>query len=281
MKNLFLFIIATLACQFVKGQLPDYYVFLTHGDVWIQHGNKNDAIKPKQLVYESDVITIRDEHSEIELVNKEGDFVVLNGKGPYKVNSLKGKFSQKTEGLTNKYMRLVWEALTHSSSDFEVYKNESVASSWGGGARGVDCNVEKFPKGSCFFSKDTITFKWNPKDPHNSYRFQLYDNSQSSLIELIVRDTQLVLITRSLQLGEYYWSIDPVSQSCRDIKRNKITLLSKPEEDSMVTSIIKKVPQNKNEIHYNLQISELLGDNGFVEEALEYFNKSWYLYKEK
>jgi hypothetical protein len=281
MKNIFFFIAGILVSQLVKAQLPDYYVFLTYGDIWIQHENKSVKIKPKQLVYASDVITIKDQHSEIELVNKEGDFVVLNSKSAYKVNSLKEKLSQKTGGLTNKYLRLVWEAITHSSSDFDVYKNESVAASWGGGARGDGCSIEKYPKGRCFFSNDSLTFKWKNKDIHKTYHFQLYDSSKNIIIELLLRDTQLVLLTRSLSFGEYYWSIDPVTHPCLDIKKNKITLISKEQEDSVTTSLIKTISANKDDIFYNLQLSELLGNNGFIEKALEYFNKSWELYKQR
>jgi hypothetical protein len=279
-KYIFFFFAAFLMGQLVKAQIPDYYVYLTHGDVWIQQpGNKSVKIKPKQLVYAPDVIEIKDQQAEIELVNREDNFIVLNAKGSYKVSALKEKLSKKTEGLTKKYLRLVWEAISHTSSDFAVYKNESVAASWGAGARGVDCGIQKFPPNNpCFFSDDSLFFKWENKDIHKTYHFDLYDSSQTMIIELLVRDTQLVLLTRSLSLGEYYWSIEPVTHPCRNTGKSKITLVSKQWEDSVTVSLIKTIPLNKDDILYNLQISELLGNRGFISKALKYFNKSWDLY---
>ncbi len=279
MKHILFLLAAISVSKLAICQLPDYYVYLTYGDVWIQHENKSERIKPKQFVYSADVITIKDTRSEIELVNREGDFVVLNNKDQYKASSLKEHLVKRTEGLTNKYLKLVWEAVSHSSSDFDIYKNESVAASWGGGARGMDCSIEKYPSGHSFFSNDSIAFTWKNKDINKTYRFNLYDSSQNPIMALLVRDTQLVLLARSLSFGEYYWSVEAVTHPCRDIKKNKINLISKQEEDSLTESLIKKIQPNKDDILYNLQISELLGDNGFVEKALKYFNKSWELRK--
>jgi|ERR1035437_365213 hypothetical protein len=73
------------------------------------------------------------------------------------------------------------------------------------------------------------------------------------------------------------WSIAPANYHNHDIEKNKFTLISKQFEDSVTNSLIRTVPLNKDLIVYNLQISELLGENGFIKKAIIYFNKSWKL----
>jgi hypothetical protein len=281
MKTLCVIAFAFLVPELSTAQLPDYYVYLTYGEVWIQqNGGNGIKIKPRQFVYASDIIELKNTHSEIELVDKENNFVVLNAKGIYKANTLKERTTKKTEGLTRKYLGLVWASIAHSSTDFEVYKNESVAASWGGGARGSDCNIEKYPSSNSILSSDSLIFHWQGADA-NSYRYNLYDSNQNTIFELLVRDTQLIMLTPPFGVGEYYWSVYSSINPCKQQKKIKITLISKDDEIIRTDSIIRQVAEDKDLILYNLNISDTLGKAGYIEKALNYFNKAWELFRRK
>ena len=71
MKTLCVIAFAFLVPELSTAQLPDYYVYLTYGEVWIQqNGGNGIKIKPRQFVYASDIIELKNSHSEIELVDK-------------------------------------------------------------------------------------------------------------------------------------------------------------------------------------------------------------------
>ena len=276
MKEIICTILAFAVLSLARGQqLPEYFVYLTHGNILIQHTIEKNQIKPKQFIYLSDIIEIKDTHSEVELVNRQGDFLVLNIKGSYKVSDLDQKMRKPTAGLTKKYLLLVWEAFSHTYSDFEIYKKETIAASWGGAARGVDCSIEKFPLRNILFSSDSLIFRWENEDSTKIYSFTLNDSDQKPIIEMLIRDTQLVLLTSSLPLGDYYWSAKSAASKCKIVNDNKVTLISKTQERLQTDSIIKTVPFEKDTILYNLRVSDALGKSGYIEKAFKYFNNSW------
>ncbi|HEY6062565.1 MAG TPA: hypothetical protein VIV35_03090, partial [Chitinophagaceae bacterium] len=116
------------------------------------------------------------------------------------------------------------------------------------------------------------------------YNFILYDNSMKEIINCNVRDTQIVIKTNNLRVGDktrYFWSIQSVSEPTLNFSKYYFELVSKEEEEKIADSIIKEIPISDNEILYQLEIADKLGRKGLVDKGLEYFEQAFHRIKKR
>jgi hypothetical protein len=201
-------------------QLPDYYVYLVSGNASItKQGAAPVAVKQNQLVYKTDVITLN-KTSEITLVDKEAVFLVLNTPGTYKISELIKKATKKNnEGLTAKYLKLLFHELLDPEHDYEKFKKENIAGVWGGVSRGDDCGNRIFPVNGLKTSVTSITFRWHKTSPSSNYLFVIYDADGKELVKMQVKDTlQSFDLTNVPQgkPGKYFWRVTSPDGVCED-----------------------------------------------------------------
>lgn len=266
---LFLFLSTDVSAQF-----PEFYVYLYKGEVSVLANNKKkNKVQPRQLIFSTDQLLLKEEKSEITLVDKSGNFVVVRGKGYHKVSDI-STTSTASNSITQKYLRLVWEDLldpTHTNKS----KIESIAASWGGAVRS-GCDITKFPKNGYKSSAETIHFAWRPSLSDSSYKFLIVDIHDNQIINEVVRDTQINVATKNLGIaGEsFYWSIQPTENSCRSVPKYRIDLIDSKTENEQVQALKKTIPEQNDLVIYNLQIAELLGRQGFMDKAITYIEKA-------
>jgi hypothetical protein len=239
-KNYFI-LLFLLHCNWVEAQLPDYYVYLVSGNVTIQKGSaKPQQLKPKQLVYKEDVLTIP-ESAEAQLVNRDTKFILLNTPGVYKVDELEKKIKIYPPGVTKTYLNLVWDQLLDPHYDINNFKKNNVGGVYGGVPRGQDCDNMIYPVNGLKTSEDTLRFRWLQTSPSNSYTLIIYDKTKKATIKKTVTDTvQLVSFSQDLngKNGKYYWLINGVNSICEDEEPSWFEFLSKEQEDSLTRLIV-------------------------------------------
>jgi hypothetical protein len=271
--------IAMLISIAVKSQVePAYFIYSTSGKVTIRHINTRLPAIPKQVLYNRDIIEIREPQGQITLVGKDGILFTLQGKGEFRADHLNVKDIAHSDRITKEFLRLIWSSLAYPSKDADHLKYESLSNFWGGPQNSKGCNFAKFPYDNSVFASDSILFSWKNQDPSKTYRFSIFDKNRNPAIELLVRDTQMELISHSLPYGAYYWSVNTTTHPCKNLVMSQFAIVSKPEEGLVTRSLINSVPAEEDSMLYNLHVSDALGQRGYVEEALRYFNRSWYLY---
>ncbi len=261
---------------FANAQLPEYFIDLYMGDVQvIKPGKKPVAIKARMLVFPEDKLILKKEDARVTLVNKEQQYIVLNKKGNYKVAELSGIPRQKTTGITEKYFHLVWEELLDPGQSKSSATFKNIAGSWGGVSRGT-CDFSGIPADNTAAAGTDLEFRWPTMDSTKRYRFTLFDAGNNTVLELVIRDTMLVLSNKNfLRQGEnmYYWHIESVEAPCGETPKNKLVWLSSAEYQRKTDELIRMIKADDN-THYNLEICKALADNGFYELALVYFKKA-------
>src|ERR1700704_1642603 len=103
----FLFHLLVFAFMPSYAQFPEYCVYLVRGDVSVVKMNaKPHRVIQKDLIYKDDVITVL-KNSEVQLINKEGKYLVLTAPGSYKNADLSTKMQvSSAPGLTKTYFKL-------------------------------------------------------------------------------------------------------------------------------------------------------------------------------
>ncbi|MEI9807939.1 MAG: hypothetical protein WDO16_08750 [Bacteroidota bacterium] len=200
MKSVLL-IILLIACRESQAQLPDYYVYLVSGEARITNAGKTPVvIKQKQLVYNHDMLMLK-KGAEVTLVDKEAGFYVVNTAGTNKVSELIKKITPKNnDGLTSKYLKLLFHELLDPNQDFEKLKKENIAGVWGGVSRGDECGNRIFPVNGLQTSSSPVVFKWHKTSPSSAYSFVIYDAGSNELVKMNTTDTlKTVSINETLQ----------------------------------------------------------------------------------
>jgi hypothetical protein len=271
----FFTMVLLISCSLLGAQ-QRHFILLLKGDVFlIQPNHSPIKAKPLQSLSLNDGIQLGNDQSEITIGNTTGGRTVIKGKGIYKITDIQKKEDTRGPGETSKFFTYLYEELLHPKKGFS---QQSIAASWGGGERGATCNTIKWPLNNSFSSKDSIAFKWGHESGTLNYNFILYDSEGNDLFNCNLRDTQIVVNMAKLRTGEekrYFWSINSVIQPCRTIVKYFFDLVSREEEEKMVAALIKEVAINDNKILYDLEIADKLGQNGFIDKALEYFDKSY------
>lgn len=268
MKYILILILCTV-CRQSQAQLPEYYVYLVSGDATItKPGAKPIAVKQNQLVYKADVIVLK-KGTEITLVDKEASFLVLNGTGTYKTSDLIKKATKKNnDGVTGKYLKLLFHELLDPNQDFEKFKKENIAGVWGGVTRTDGCGNRILPVNGLKTSAGSIVFKWHQTSPSNNYTVSIYDGEGKELVKMNVKDTlQAVNINETLQgrSGKYFWRVLSVDGSCEDEVPIYFDILTAENEKKQAEQLIAGIG-NEN-LEKQLQQIDKLEKNAFIYAA--------------
>jgi hypothetical protein len=265
----FIILIYFACCQQCLAQLPDYYVYLITGDAAIvKPGAKPIAAKQSQLVFKNDVIVLK-KGAEITLVDKEASFLLLNAAGTYKASELIKKATRKTnDGITGKYLKLLFHELLDPNQDFEKFKKENIAGVWGGVSRGDDCGNRIFPINGLKTSAVSLRFKWHKTSPSSNYSFFIYDGEGKELAKMNVKDTmQFVNINETLygKAGKYFWRVISEDGTCEDEVPIYFDILT-PENEKKQADRVAVVTGNES-VEVQLQQIDKLEKNAFINAA--------------
>ena len=264
-----LLIFIFLLCQQVNAQLPDYYVYLVSGEATItKPGAKPMAVRQNQLVYKNDVITLV-KGTELTLVDKDAAFLVLNTAGNYRSTDLARKLTKKNnEGLTAKYLKLLFHELLDPEHDYEKFKKENIAGVWGGVSRGEDCGNRIFPVNGLKTSVTSIIFRWHKTSPTSNYLFVIYDGEGKELVKMNVKDTlqpfNMVEIPQG-RPGKYFWRVTSEDGICEGEVPIYFDILTAESEKKLAEQLIAVKGIESMEIQ--LQQLDKLEKNAFIHVA--------------
>ncbi|MBL7737602.1 MAG: hypothetical protein JNK14_00155 [Chitinophagaceae bacterium] len=275
MKNVLTLLLCIL---YVKGiaQSPDYCIYLVSGEVLIAgKGKKPVTAKPRQLVYNTDSFTLK-KGAEITLVDMNGGFFVLNSavtRKPLK-GLLAGSTPKTKDGITTKYLKLLFHELLDPHHDFEKLKKENIAGVWGGVSRGDECGNRIFPVNGLQTSVRSITFKWHKTSPSSRYIFVIYDGRGKEFFKTTGKDTVIMLNTSETMkgvTGKYFWRVTSEDGDCEDEVPIYFTLLTQEEERSQAGILTADVTGES--LESKMQQIDRLERNAFIHLAADRYDK--------
>ena len=257
-----------------EAQSPLFFVDLIKGDVVVRHDKKNtEKVKVRSVIFKNDIITIANDQSELTLVDTYNKSTVLSKKGTYSVNDLLKAPFQQSAGITSKYFSMVWKELSNPSKGVRAGLKDMV-SSWGGVERG-GCAWHLAPFDGWTTYDDSIRFSWASTSPDLYYGFTLFDEANDVVMEVSVRDTQIVIWryawVKSAR-NAYGWRINGTRESCNEDHTNQFFWVTKEEYDRATREIIDQVVDDGSARH-NLEIAERLLAKNYYQLAASYLQK--------
>lgn len=265
-----IFIFLFALCLQGQAQLPDYYVYLVNGEATItKPGAKPMAVKQKQLVYKNDVIILK-KATELTLADKDAGFLVLNTAGIYKASELLKKATKKNnDGITGKYLKLLFHELLDPEHDYDKFKKENIAGVWGGVSRGDDCGNRIFPVNGLITSVTSIVFRWHKTSPSSNYLLVIYDADGKELVKMQVKDTlqpfNIAEIPNQGSTGKYRWRVTSEDGTCEDEVPIYFDILTAANEKKLAEQLISSTSNVSLEIQ--LQQIGKLEKNAFINMA--------------
>lgn len=266
MKNVFLFFTVIFFANNLQAQLPDYYVYLVKGNVYLSKNNTKQALKQGDFIFLNDVISV-DKNSEITIVNKDEKYAVLNTPGIFKANTLNNKFEDYYSGITKKYLALVWEEVLDPNYDLSKFKKKNLTESYGGVFRGDDCKNLVFPVNGLKTSEDSIQFRWRKTSAPGNYNFFIYDGDGKQIVQTNVKDTQTIINANKLQLptGKYYWLIKGENSTCEEEVPLYFQLINKNDEQALINSFSGE--EQDSDLISALELADKLEKNAMIYAA--------------
>lgn len=265
--NYWLIFLLFLLHQQGRTQFPEYYVSLVTGKaILARPGNKPVTLKQKELVYTKDNIVL-ERGTEVTLVDKAGNYLVLNTAGTYRNSDLAKMAVTKNEGITKKFLELAFHEFLDPHHDFEKFKKENAAGVSGGVSRGDDCANRIFPVNGLKTSATSIVFKWHKTSPSSGYTFFIYDEQGKELVKVNVKDTlrpvNLNEITQG-KPGKYFWRVISEDGTCEDEVPIYFDLLTPEKEREMTTQLT--TAENES-LEMQLKQIDQLEKNAFIAAA--------------
>ena len=271
MKHLILFSLIAVF-KISHAQLPDYYVYLVKGTVSVSRSNgKPQSIKQGDFIFNNDALAIG-KNSEVTLVNRNTEYIVLNTPGTVKASMLSKMSSKTYTGVTKKYLHLVWEEVLDPNYDFTKFKQKNLTGVYGGVSRGESCENLLFPVNGLKTSENTLHFKWLQTSAARNYNFYIYDGSGKEILSKQVKDTQMIIgiDDTQLQSGKYYWLIKSDDGNCEDEVPLYFEILSKEQENNLLASIL---PATQNDsLVTELDTIDRLEKNALIYTAKAHYN---------
>jgi hypothetical protein len=189
---------------------PDYIVYLVTGKATLaQRGTQPVQLKQYQPVFKNSTIIIP-RGIQVTLVNKKGDFLVLDRPGSYSFSNPALSIANRTnEGLTQKYLRLLFDELVDPSSDLETFRKKNITAVWGGVDRGpCPCKNRIFPDSGFKTADSLIRFSWHSTSQTSQYLLELINDHAVKVAAFNVTDTTRLVDMRKIgQPGKYYWQV--------------------------------------------------------------------------
>ena len=269
MKNLLILLLIISSLQSYSQQ-RDYYVFLVKGEVFVsKKGAKPVLARQNSFIDRGESITVT-ANSEITLAGKNQDYYVLHKPGSYKVSQLDKAGADPVTGVTQIYLKLVWNELFHPHNDFKTFAKDNVTV-YGGVSRGMDCDNLIFPVPDLKTSGDSLHFIWHSTSPSSGYQFIIYDAQRKAIVDMPVKDTQYVLsLSENIEApGNYYWLVKSEDGNCEDEVPLLFEMMTAKKEQQLISSILSG---NKDEeLPGRLQAITILEKNGLIPAASKYF----------
>ena len=257
---------------------PEFIMDSYSGNALVVHNRNTLPGGVRQVIFNRDLIEIKDDLGEVTLINKDGKLIQLKGKGNYSAENLQNITFLNINPMMQEFYKQIWSRLAQPSDDNNHKEVETLSAFWGGLPGSKSCRIERLPTNNSVFDRDSVLFNWRNSDPSRTYHFSIFDQDHNPKIELLIRDTQVVLISKSLPFGAYFWSVKATSHPCPEDSVNRFAIVSKSEDKLVVSAIINSVKKDPDPIRYNLNLSNALGERGYIDAAIEYFNKGLSLY---
>jgi hypothetical protein len=268
MKSFFLLLLISVCLQ-TGAQLPDYYVYLVTGEVTItKPGAKPVPVKQKDLVYKNDILTLKKGMS-VTLVDRDASFLTLNSPIKCSGSELNQKAGKKgNDGVTGKYLQLLYHELLDPSHDFEKFKKQNIAGIRGGVSRGDECNNRIFPINGLKTSAASIVFKWHATSPASGYSFEIYDGENKLVDSIHVKDTvYTIVVSEALKgkRGTFKWRVISADGNCEDEIPIYFEILT-PESEQKLVEQLTAATDNPS-LEKQLQQVDKLEKNGLIDAA--------------
>jgi hypothetical protein len=252
-----------------RAQLPNYYVYLVHGYATItKPGTKPLPVKQHQLVFKNNILVLKKD-AEITLVDRDANFLILNKAGTYKGDKLTENAAKKNNnGITAKYLTLLFHELLDPNEDFEKFKSENIAGVWGGVSRGHDCGNRIFPVNGLKSSTGSIIFRWHKTSPSSRYSLVIYKDEHDSTV-IAVKDTLMsVNINETLhpRPGKYYWTVTSNDGACEDRVPVLFEILTPDDEQKLTGQPV--INEDGKSVETQLLQIDKLDENGFIYAAM-------------
>lgn len=204
-KLVILFIIGLFDVAHAGAQWPDFGVYHTVGTIACARakGGSPQHIQKGSWIYAGDKLLLVDAAADIILFTRDSNYIHLKGKGSYSTHDL--QTMQRThapDGITNRYLSLLWEELFRPGSDGET------GGSTGGVSRGGSFMLS--PADNYHTSLDRVLFRWLPFAWATGYHLRILYDGRRLVYDTVVKDTQLILPIRPpFEYGyTFQWSLE-------------------------------------------------------------------------
>jgi hypothetical protein len=277
-------IIKTTVCLFFtlnaytqRVQLPNAGVYTIVGKASVKRHGKLVILKQKDYIFDNDTIMVG-KSSALTLFTKEFKYLEIRQPGMYPFSTLSGGLDAKPVGISKKFAELLWHEFFKPENIKSIISPSAIGGAIGGASRG-ECSLLIEPSNNLKLSNDTLFISWRRFQNAKKYRLTLEDNSQNELLNVITKDTTIVLLKRGLLKGEsnqFTVTVTPdndLNEACSSSKI-KFTLFSVNESKIIIEALLKQEPSDTNEFLYNIKVSNALALNGWYYEAYEYYLKA-------
>jgi len=273
MKNVITLLLLAIS-SYCNAQLPDYYIFLIKGEAnLIKPAAKPIPVKPNSFIYTSDVIEVK-KGAEITLADKSQQFFVLRSPGIYKTKDVAKTKPDHIPGVTQTYLKLVWNELLNPNHDFTKFTNDNIAGVYGGVSRSDECNNLIFPIQGLISSSDSLHFKWHQTSPISKYVLIIYDTERKEVVNMPVKDTQQTLLIKEALhtvTGNFYWLVKGENAGCEDEVPVYFEIITPETEQKMISSLLQG--KDYNDLPGRLQAINKLEKNAMIPAAGGYYSK--------
>jgi hypothetical protein len=256
-------------------QLPRCYVYTIIGDASVLRNHKLNSLKQGDFIFDADTIVLK-KSASLNLLDYDNKFIMITSPGKYTYPDVQKSLDKKPTGITEKYFHFVWEHLLWPSSENRPVPSTLIGGAVGGAKRG-DCPSTLIdPSDGAKVGNDTIRFRWRHVAGAAVYQLVLEDSVGGEFMNVIVKDTSISLLKRNLLKGEitlYHWKL-LAGKRLREDCSNDFTVVSQSEEDKEIQILTNKVAKTNDEFLYYLQLSEVMAQNGWYDQAADYLKKA-------
>jgi len=270
--KIFFFLVIT---NDVAAQSPPCYVYTVIGDASILTRGKSTQLKQGAVIFDTDTILLK-KSAALTLLDRSNKFIVINQPGKYTYPDLQKSLDVRSTGITEKYFHFIWEDLLKPVAKRNVVSSDIIGGAVGGADRESCPSFLMGPANGSKIADDTILFRWHRVPGVTRYQLALDDSVQGEFMNIIVSDTVISLLQRNLLKGEktlYHWRVTTARRSTDACSYN-FTAVSESAKDAEIQMLANKVLRTEDEILYYLQLSDILAQHGWYNEAAGYLNNA-------
>ncbi len=208
--------------------------------------------------------------SQLFLINKKGDQVLISKTGKYPLTEVISSSSDDGENIIAAYTGFVWEEFSHPHKDLEKYADKYMKEK-GGVSRAANIPEILSPFLGSDIIDDKIYFSWkNEGDVPYTLSFWDSDRNGRKLFELSIKDTLVIISSNSLWLPKndiIYWSV--TIEGKNPVNFFPISILGKKEKreiEAEVSKIEKNMKEAKPELIW-LVLASFYEQNNLLQQA--------------